>query len=232
MLKIEHFDDAKFDKIYVFGDLHGSYDLFTKMLKKIKLTKDDLVIILGDSCDRGKKIAGLFYKYKELMDEGYNLKHIMGNHEYLMYHGGFKDELINKLLWFKSGGKKTDASFQKHTKSKKEWQGMGKDENLTWLKEWLEEMPYILTSDNYIFVHAGYDARVALEEQTEEFVIWSREEFWKYNSTGKEIYYGHTPNLDSKIKIKPNGVYSMDTAAAYKGKLRILEIKSKKEFVV
>ncbi|NLK67094.1 MAG: serine/threonine protein phosphatase [Campylobacteraceae bacterium] len=232
MLRVEHFDETKFDKIYVFGDLHGSYDLFNKMLKKIKLTKNDLVIILGDSCDRGKKIAELFYKYKELIDDGYNLKHIMGNHEHMMYHGGFNGNFIEKLLWFKSGGKKTDFSFANYPKPKKSWQGMDKDEELIWLKEWLENMPHILTSQSYIFVHAGYDGRVDLESQDEEFVVWSREAFWFYNNTGKEIYYGHTPNLDAKIQRKANGVYSMDTGSVCTGKLRILEVKSKKEFFV
>ena len=52
MLKIEHFNEDDFDKIYVFGDLHGSFELFCKMIEKIKISKNDLLIILGDSCDR------------------------------------------------------------------------------------------------------------------------------------------------------------------------------------
>lgn len=69
MVKIENFNEDIFDKIYVFGDLHGNYDLFIKMLEKIKFTKDDLIVILGDSCDRGNKTANLYYKYKELMEK-------------------------------------------------------------------------------------------------------------------------------------------------------------------
>lgn len=47
------------------------------------ITKDDLVIILGDSCDRGKDSIGLYIRYTEMIKDGYSIKHIMGNHEYM-----------------------------------------------------------------------------------------------------------------------------------------------------
>lgn len=74
--------------------------------------------------------------------------------------------------------------------------------------------------------------RVSLNKQDEEFVLWSREKFWKYGDTGKEIYYGHTPNRDNQIHKRANNVYSMDVGAVFFDKLRILEIKSKEEFIV
>lgn len=230
MLKIENFDENIFDKIYVFGDLHGNYDLFIKMLEKIKFTKDDLIVILGDSCDRGKKTADLYYKYKELMENGYTIKHILGNHEIMMYKGGFCNDIGVKRIWRLSGGKNTELSFRKYPKFKSVWYGLDGEESLKWLKEWLEKMPHILISQSYIFVHAGYDGRVV--EQNEDFVLWSRENFGDYNTTGKEIYHGHTPSVINQIHKRPNNVYSMDVGANFYKNLKILEIKSKTEFEV
>ena len=39
--------------IYVLSDLHGHFDIFIQMLKKINFNDDDELYILGDCCDRG-----------------------------------------------------------------------------------------------------------------------------------------------------------------------------------
>lgn len=54
MLKIKRINESDFELIFVFGDLHGCLGLFDAMLEKINLTKNDLIVILGDSCDRGE----------------------------------------------------------------------------------------------------------------------------------------------------------------------------------
>lgn len=126
--------------------------------------------------------------------------------------------------------KKTELSFRRYPSFKHIWYGLVGEKSLVWLKEWLEKMPHILTSQSYIFVHAGYDGRVS--KQNEDFVLWSGESFWDYNTTGKEIYHGHTPSVINQIHKRPNGVYSMDVGAAFCNNLKILEIKSKTEFEV
>ena len=37
--------------IYVMSDLHGCYDKYERMLKKISFSKDDILYILGDVVD-------------------------------------------------------------------------------------------------------------------------------------------------------------------------------------
>ena len=59
MLKIKRINESDFERIFVFGDLHGCLGLFDAMLEKINLSKNDLIIILGDSCDRGEDGIGL-----------------------------------------------------------------------------------------------------------------------------------------------------------------------------
>ena len=91
MIDIKHINENDYARIFVFGDLHGSLGLFNLMLKKINLSKKDLIIILGDSCDRGEDTIGLYKRYAELVRNGYALIHVLGNHEKMMmdeYFGG------------------------------------------------------------------------------------------------------------------------------------------------
>ena len=40
---------------YVTGDIHGCFDKFMKLLKKIKFSEKDNLYIIGDVIDRGPK---------------------------------------------------------------------------------------------------------------------------------------------------------------------------------
>ncbi|MFL1705709.1 hypothetical protein ACHJH3_01770 [Campylobacter sp. MOP7] len=93
-------------------------------------------------------------------------------------------------------------------------------------------MPHMISSKSYIFVHASYNPSLDEIKQDPECLMWNRSPFWIMNNTGKEIYYGHTPNRDNKIKIRENGCYGMDVGAVFFDKLSIMEIKSKEVFGV
>ena len=63
--------------IYVISDIHGCYDKYEQMLKKINLKKEDTLYILGDVVDRGP--AGI----KVLLDiaDRNNVILFRGNHD-------------------------------------------------------------------------------------------------------------------------------------------------------
>lgn len=67
----------KANNIYVISDIHGEFDLFIKMLKKINFSRNDRLIILGDVLDRGSQPI----KIIEYVMEKDNIKLLMGNHE-------------------------------------------------------------------------------------------------------------------------------------------------------
>ncbi|QCD52123.1 metallophosphoesterase family protein [Campylobacter sp. RM16192] len=206
----------------MFGDLHGSLHLFDEMIKKISLTKDDLVIILGDSCDRGKDSIGLYIRYTEMIKDGYNIKHIMGNHEYMfLNHYLLRGSMT--MQWVNNGGYKTVKSIEYRNLTVKD---------LKWLISYLKTMPHMISSKSYIFVHAYYNPSLDETKQDPEHLMWSRSPFWLMNNTGKEIYYGHTPNRDNKIKVRENNCYSMDVGAVFFDNLSIMEVKSKEVFLV
>ena len=68
--------------IYVMSDLHGQYDMFTRMLELIKFNTNDTMYILGDIVDRGPKSIEI-YRYVKEHD---NIILLKGNHEDMMYN--------------------------------------------------------------------------------------------------------------------------------------------------
>ena len=55
-----------FIAIYVISDIHGEYDLFMKMLEKIKFQDTDTLYILGDILDRGPNPIQLLRRLMEM----------------------------------------------------------------------------------------------------------------------------------------------------------------------
>ena len=80
--KVQRISEKDYEKIFIMTDIHGRYDLFEKIFGKINFTKNDLLIILGDSCDRGEYTYEMYRKYIDLKNEGYKVIHLLGNHEY------------------------------------------------------------------------------------------------------------------------------------------------------
>ena len=68
--------------IYVCSDIHGCYDRFIRLLKRINFTDTDEMYVLGDVIDRNKGgIQILLY----IMEHKKNIHLLMGNHEDFMY---------------------------------------------------------------------------------------------------------------------------------------------------
>ena len=105
MLKILRIEENKYRNIYVISDIHAHGDLLEKLLEKIEYSKEDLFLILGDSCDRGNELEKTYEILFKLQKES-NLIHLIGNHEKMLedYYMGIEREtyLINE-----NGSKKT-----------------------------------------------------------------------------------------------------------------------------
>ena len=231
--KIEYINENDYNRIFVVSDIHGYYNLFKKLLEKIDLTKNDLLIILGDSCDRGENSIELYLKYIELREQGYQVKHIGGNHEEMLYESAFISSYYRDL-WYKVGGDETVYNYTLYIKK-----NIGKNEkkfldisNAEWLKKFLEEMPFMIVSDKSIFVHAGFDCSKSVEEQEVDYLLWNRDKFWENNNTGKNIFFGHTPSISGEVREYTNNVFCLDTGSFFNYKLGAMEIKSKKMYYV
>lgn len=110
------------------------------------------------------------------------------------------------MQWGNNGGYETVKSIKDRNSTIKD---------LKWLISYLKTMPHMISSKSYLFVHASYNPSLDETKQDPECLMWSRSPFWLMNNTGKEIYYGHTTNIDNKIKVRENNCYSMDVGAVF-----------------
>lgn len=233
-MKIEKINEDDYERIFLTSDIHGHYSMFEELLDKIKLTKKDLLIILGDSCDRGPKTYELYKKYYDLEKEGYNIKHLRGNHEDMLIkamESGDNDH------WYRNGGEKTQKSFYNNSESKdtltfEEWLEREGIKSVKWFVDWLDRIPIMISGKKNLFVHAAFDTTKSEDEQEHRFLIWDRNDFWTNNKTGKAIYFGHTPSKDGKIRHYVNDVHCIDTGSYKNGIIACVELKTGKEIYI
>ena len=233
-IKIEKIDENDYNRIFIMSDIHGQYDLFLKMLDKIKLKREDLLVIIGDICDRGKKSYEIYMKCMKMIKLGYNLKFILGNHEDMLLEDLENDYPIRY---------ETEYSVFRNSKyfenkDMKDWHEENFLEEIEWLVKWLKNCSLIISGNENIFVHAGLDLKKVLEKQEKETVLWTREEFWIMENVeleeykGKNIYFGHTPNINGRISKKTDRIKGIDCGAFFTHFLGCLEVKSQKEIYV
>ena len=233
-MKIEKINEDDYERIFLTSDIHGHYSMFEELLDKIKLTKKDLLIILGDSCDRGPKTYELYKKYYDLEKEGYNIKHLRGNHEDMLIEAM---ESGDNDHWYRNGGEKTQKSFYNNSESKdtltfEEWLEREGIKSVKWFVDWLDRIPIMISGKKNLFVHAAFDTTKSEDEQEHRFLIWDRNDFWTNNKTGKAIYFGHTPSKDGKIKHYVNDVHCIDTGSYKNGIIACVELKTGKEIYI
>ena len=233
-IKIEKIDENDYNRIFVMSDIHGQYDLFLKMLDKIKLKREDLLVIIGDICDRGKKSYEIYMKCMKMIKLGYNLKFILGNHEDMLLEDLENDYPIRY---------ETEYSVFRNSKyfenkDMKDWHEENFLEEIEWLVKWLKNCPLVISGNENIFVHAGLDLNKVLEKQEKETVLWTREEFWLMENVeleeykGKNIYFGHTPNINGRISKKTDRIKGIDCGAFFTHFLGCVEVKSQEEIYV
>ena len=233
-IKIEKINENDYNRIFVMSDIHGQYDLFLKMLDRIDLKREDLLVIIGDICDRGKKSYEIYMKCMKMRKLGYNLKFILGNHEDMLLEDLENDYPIRY---------ETEYSVFRNSKyfenkDMKDWHEENFLEEIEWLVKWLKNCPLIISGNENIFVHAGLDLKKVLEKQEKETVLWTRDEFWIMENVeleeyrDKNIYFGHTPNINGRISKKTDRIKGIDCGAFFTHFLGCIEIKSQEEIYV
>ena len=170
--------------IYCVSDIHGEYELFLKLLDKIKFSPDDTLISCGDIIDKGQNSVRLLKFIKDMP----NARCINGNHEYafLKYYWAIMRQspndfgyVLKKLQeYFPSDGHLLD------------WECV----------DWIESRPYYIEEKDFICVHAsapldGRNRVLPLELASVERLVYDRT-FYKPEleiADSKCVFFGHTP---------------------------------------
>lgn len=169
---------------FAISDIHGCYHTLKHLIdKKIGLTKEDHLFLLGDYIDRGiysRKVIDLIMDLKE---SGYAITALRGNHEQMLL-----DSINDKHKfshWIKySGGEATLANFRiAHTRQLA-------DKYI----QFFQELPYYAEQPDYWLVHAGFNFQEENILADTHAMIWTRGyELDAEKLKGKKMIHGHTP---------------------------------------
>ena len=228
--------------IYCCSDLHGCFDEFIKLLKKIGFTNSDTMFVMGDTIDRGPKpIELLKYIY-----EHDNIIPLMGNHEsFLLDYIDSGFDRSGTSEWDKNDGKITRLAFDKLHK--------GDPAFCKNISDYIKTWDFYLVVEPFILSHAGYNAAKlknlpsaveSLDKMTEGDFLWSREDFFQCKGIdGYITIFGHTPvrSIRAVLNQKPSDdiwvcpnyedKIGIDGAIAYGGQLNCINLDAM-EFVV
>ena len=170
-------------RLFAIGDIHGCFDQFRVLVEeRIKFRKNDRLILLGDYIDRGLKIKEVTDYIIDLMNKGFDVIPLIGNHESMMLDA--IDNAGRLPGWFINGGHETLNSFGVESPDKLDKKYL----------EFFRALGFYHIQDQFIFVHAGFNDEITDPLEDKNHMIWSRRESY-YNPffTGKVIIHGHTP---------------------------------------
>ena len=219
----------------VVGDIHGALKALKQVLERVKINKNDHLIFLGDYVDGWSDTAKTI-DYLIKLKASHNCTFIRGNHDELCYD--WLKTGKNNPMWLYHGGQTTVDSYQ----------NVGKDIRQIHI-DFLEELEnYFLDTKKRLFIHAGYtNLHGVAHEYYSRMFYWDRT-LWEMALSidpaitesdryypkrlihYKEIYIGHTPvtRIGKETPVKAANVWNIDTGAAFKGPLTIMDVDSKK----
>jgi len=219
------------ERVYAIGDIHGRLDLFEKLIEAIE--EDDRVagpaettiILLGDLVDRGPESAGVIERARTWQAQR-NVRIIAGNHEEMFIESFEQKDVLRHFL--RHGGRETVLSFGVdrdafRTASLDEVQGMMDEAISPDTRRFLAELEDMIEIGDYLFVHAGIDPALSLEQQPRDTLRWIREPFLSHSEAfARVVVHGHT--INEKVQDRGNRI-GIDTGAYASGRLTALVLE-------
>ncbi|WP_341960098.1 serine/threonine protein phosphatase [Planococcus maritimus] len=219
-------------RILAISDIHGELGLFNKVLEKADYDPaNDQLILLGDYVDRGPDSKGVLERVVELKEQGAIV--LRGNHDQMMLEAA-KGETAGAGNWLRNGALATlqsyDASIEGMTLPARE---------LFWKHvEFLKDTAFYYETEDYLFVHAGVQPGVPVEQTDPYVLMWIRDEFHRGYAGEKTVVFGHTPSYamrgiaDYRPYFGENRIIGIDGGAVYGGQLNCLELPSERVYAV
>ena len=229
---------------FVIADIHGEYDKFMEMLKKIRLSDQDTLYILGDVVDRGPHPVRVLRKLMEMP----NVVPIVGNHELMAMQclsflreeitersaAGFgRDKLRLLAGWIQNGADPTMKEFRALDREMQ-------SEVLDFLDEFLAYAEITAGGQKYLLVHAGlgnFRPEKRMEDYSLDELVWERPDYALRYFEDMEVVSGHTPTQLIEGNPRPgyifreNGHVAIDCGACFRGgRLACICLETGEEF--
>jgi len=218
-------------RVFAVGDIHGHADeigaLLDYLVDSKGLNAEDQLVFIGDYIDRGGASNRVIERMLEVKRTWPNSVFLKGNHEDMLLSflglGGSNGE-----FYLENGGATFFRSY-----------GIDAIGSLSAIREKLPEshltflrgLELGVATPGFIFVHAGLSPQRELNQQTDEDMLWIREEFVLHpHPFGKTVVFGHT--AFNQVFVDLPYRIGIDTGAAYGNKLSAVELVQGEVFQV
>jgi serine/threonine protein phosphatase 1 len=199
-----HINHKIWSNIYVIGDVHGCKKELEHLLERCSITRNDLVLFVGDLIRKGPNSDSVV----DIVRESDNMFSVMGNNEWKV------------------------ANLDEYSSA------LEKNQN----KDWISELPHIITVDSTAVVHGGFDNGIPIKNHKPNEIMNMRSldgdeyqgEQWYESYSGElRVFAGHT--VHNKPYVDRNGgcidtgcVYGMQLTAIRLEDDRIFQVESEK----
>lgn len=218
-------------RVYAVGDIHGRLDLFEALVTAIeaddaaRTPAETLIVLLGDLVDRGADSKGVIEFARDLQRRR-PVRILAGNHEEMFLRSLSDIEMFRHFI--RHGGRETLLSYGVDRKrfvaaSMEEAQHLAREAVPSDHVAFLESFEDMIHLGDYLFVHAGIDPRVPIDQQRRSDLRWIREPFLSHDgSHGVVVVHGHT--ISDAPEDCGNRI-GIDTGAFMSGRLTALALE-------
>jgi serine/threonine protein phosphatase 1 len=194
---------------YAVPDLHGRFDLLCEGLEGIAAHAEGragTVVMLGDYVDKGPESKQVVDRLLRGIAQDWKLFPLKGNHDAMMVEA--LRDAANMAAWIGKGGGAALASCG------------GAAAVPPAHIAWLDRLPLMHLDARRLYVHAGVDAALPLQQQTEKILLNKRYPRGDPNGFGGlHVVHGHDNCPDGPLLYA--GRSNLDTQAWRTGRLAI-----------
>jgi len=218
--------------VYAVGDVHGCLDILLDLERAIAadaadLPGDKVIVMLGDYVDRGPASAQVIDHLLAPAPAGFERICLAGNHEVLMLD--YLDGRIGLGEWMTMGASATLKSYGIDHERLGQVYGWTRQVDELIRRAipathvaFLRSLPILIEAPRYIFVHAGVRPDVEVARQSDNDLVFIRNEFYdRAHLMKKYVVHGHTPVAEAT---RQGPRVNIDTGAYYSGRLTALRI--------
>jgi serine/threonine protein phosphatase 1 len=187
-------------RVYAVGDVHGRSDLLSGVLRGIdadcrrRPVDRPVIFFVGDCDPASRAVLDLLLWWRRDNDAVF----LRGNHE--VFLNCFLSDSRTLDEWRPNGGLETLRSYDlRPTISPDQREQVGLADQLARAiprqhLEFLESLDLCLCCGDFLFVHAGIRPGVPINEQSEDDLLWIREEFLAHERPFERfVVHDHTP---------------------------------------
>jgi predicted MPP superfamily phosphohydrolase len=204
---------------YVIPDIHGRDDLLSRALAAISAHRGGdggLIVTIGDYVDKGPHSREVVERLRSGV-AGWRMVALKGNHDAMMVQGlrgqglrgqGLRDP-AKLAFWMERGGGTALASYGGDPSAVPEAH-----------IAWLDQRPLMHVDAHRVYVHAGVDPELPLDQQSEATLLWKR--YPKGCGAGfgaHHVVHGHDNDPDGPLLFE--GRSNLDTAAWRTGRMTV-----------